>query len=166
MSLCRRFAYHWLAVTQARASQRLAAQQLMLRKDGRPADYHTRKRRDRLATRARELRAKPPLFSPFGGEPGAKARFPEKVAFERLEKIRRDEAIASKPRTGRVVQGGQTGCLQQVRRLPCLAAAVVCSCMPAFARMVNELAIRLSFADSVDGVAHSTMDAIRAEHLR
>jgi hypothetical protein len=97
MSLCRKFAFHWLAVTQARVSQRLAAQQLMLRKDGRPADYHARKRRDRLATRARELRAKPPLFSPFGGDPGAKARFPEKVAFERLEKIRRNEAIAHKP---------------------------------------------------------------------
>ena len=72
---------HWLAVTQTRSAQRLAAQQMMLRKDGRPADYHARKRRDRLATRARELRAKPPLFSPFGATPGAKARFPEKVAF-------------------------------------------------------------------------------------
>ena len=113
MSLCRRFAMHWLAVTQTRSAQRLAAQQMMLRKDGSPADYHARKRRDRLATRARELRAKPPLFSPFGATPGAKARFPEKVAFERLAKIRRDEdahKLSAKTQT-------PSELLTQVRRL-------------------------------------------------
>jgi hypothetical protein len=137
MSLCRKFAMHWLAVTQARTAERLAAQQLLLRKDGRPADYRARKRRDQLATRARELRAKPPLFSPHGGAPGAKARYPAMVAFERLEKISRYEASSHRPGFGEARLRSQTYSLmkkQVCERWRTRAKSYSCACARARAQ--------------------------------
>ena len=64
LAAARKYAMHWLAVTQASMEKKLKAKNAVLRSDGRPVDQRSRERRDRLAQTAREHRPKPPLFSP------------------------------------------------------------------------------------------------------
>ena len=103
LAAARKYAMHWLAVTQASMEKKLKAKNAVLRSDGRPVDQRSRERRDRLAQTAREHRPKPPLFSPFGGTPGARACYPERVAFQRLGKLHRSADRSLLPTLGSAV---------------------------------------------------------------